>query len=134
MAKMLIIMLLIASSAMAQKNGDNTALIENFSSFDELKTAIITNFYTLENFDSSGFSTKPKPTEGSVYAYDLKVSLHGVLIYGNLYLWSEYSFELQKNKYSGRGEFSRRSLIGKTIAFNEMKKIADQFNAQYIKK
>ncbi len=127
--KTLITLLLLTSFALsAQQRDDNTIIIENFGSFDKIETLLMMNFYEVE-INETRFSTKPKPIEGSVYAYDLNVSLHGFLVDGQLIAYANYTFRggmMTAETYSGRARWSRRQNVGSRIAFDELQRVIKQ--------
>jgi hypothetical protein len=118
-----------------QKLDDNTLFIK--TDLKGIENLLLINFYEVEKIDSIRFSTKSKPIEGSVYAYDLKVSLHGVIIGEELMIFANYSFRGgvgTQETYSGRASYQRRQNIGKRLAFDEMVRVFEQLDKPIIYK
>jgi hypothetical protein len=125
----------IGTAVMTQTRYDNTIVIENFDKnhFSKIESLLIHNFYEVERFDTATyrFNTKPKPIEGSIYANDLKVSLHGFILNNDLILYANYSFRSgieATETYSGRARYTRKQNGGSTISFNEMNRVFKQFD------
>jgi hypothetical protein len=124
--KKLIIILFMFNIAFAQDRGDNTLLIN--TSMDGIENLLLINFYEVERIDSLRFTTKPKAIQGSIYAYNLQVSLSGVIIDGQLMVYATNYFEFDRKQYSSRSSFENRRLAGKRLAFDEMVKVFSQLN------
>ena len=133
MKKLITLLLFVTVTLTAQERGDNTLFIE--TDMQAVENLLLRNFYEIETLTDARFSTKPKPIEGSVYAYDLRVSLHGVMIDGKMMIYANYSFRggtLTAETYSGRAEFHRRRLVGKRLAFDEMDYVFSQLGKTII--
>lgn len=116
----------------AQERGDNTIIITDFlkERIDDFETHLLMNFYQFQNIDKEifRFMTHPKPIEGSVYAYDLQVTMVGMLIGDDLIIYGNYSFEGMGNaRYSGRADYQRRQNVGRRMAFDELDKVVKGF-------
>ena len=126
-----LIVLLTSFVLNAQERGDNTIIIPNFPKerIDDLEMHILSNFYQFQNMDKDNirFMTHPKPIEGSIYAYDLQLTIIGMLIGDDLVMYGTYSFNTGSDSYSGRADFQRRKLVGRRMAFDELDKVAKGF-------
>ena len=124
---MLVALLIMPLALFAQSRNDNALVIQ--SDMEGIESLLLKNFYKIAQINEERFATKPKPIEGSVYAYDLTVSLHGFIVEDELIIYANYSFRGglgNQETYSGRADYQRRRNVGRRLAFDEMDRVFKQ--------
>ena len=124
---LLAILILAPITLIGQSRNDNALVIQ--TGMEGIESLLLKNFYEITHINEERFATKPKPIEGSVYAYDLTVSLHGFIADDELIVYANYSFRGglgNQETYSGRADYQRRRNVGRRLAFDEMDRVFKQ--------
>jgi len=121
----------------SQNKKDNVITIPNFNmhqDFPKFKLNLLLNGYEFNSIDTAlgYFSTEFHPIEGSVYAYNLKVKIIGIVQEGSFVLKAFYTSQYSdlnggKSDASGRASYETRKNISKRLAFDELIRICNLF-------